>query len=138
MSVRLRDLTLTMPLHGIGQSPHDSFLVMYLSTTAPSVFIPLVASGKSREPTPRQFLIAASPFSIDSATAAVVPRWVHSWRIDAVGDCILLPIRVIIRYSQPSQLLGLAKYVKMRAMIPRSRLYSSVTFLHSALNSAGR
>src|ERR1041384_43467 len=92
-----------MPLHGIGQSPHDSFLVMYLSTTEPSVFMALVASGKSRVPTPRQFLIGASPFSIDSATAAVVPRSLHSWRIDAVGDCILLPMRVIIRYSQRSE-----------------------------------
>src|ERR1041384_8709034 len=98
--------------------------------------MPLVASGKSREPTPRQFLIGASPFSIDSATAAVVPRWVHSWRIAAVGDCILLPIRVIIRYIQPSQRLGLAKYAKIRATRPRSRLYSSVMRLQTALNSA--
>src|SRR5678815_2861729 len=126
-----------MPLHGIGQSPHDSFLVMYLSTTEPSVFMPLVASGKSREPTPRQFLIGASPFSIDSATAAVVPRSLHSCRIDAVGDCILLPSRVIIRYSQPSHFLGLAKYTNSRATKPRSRLYSSVTRLQIALNSAG-
>src|SRR3954467_13136259 len=108
-----------MPLHGIGQSPHDSFLVMYLSTTLPSVFMPLVASGKSRDPTPRQFLIGASPFSIDSATAAVVPRWVHSRRITAVGDWILLPVRVISRYIQPSQRLGLAKYANSRATSPR-------------------
>ena len=32
-SVRPRDLTLTMPLHGIGQSPQLSFFVMYLSTS---------------------------------------------------------------------------------------------------------
>src|ERR1041384_5647984 len=99
--------------------------------------MPLVASEKSREPTPRQFLIGASPFSIDSATAAVVPRWVHSWRITAVGDWILLPMRVIRRYIQPSQLLGLAKYVMIRAMSPRSRLYSSVIRLQTALSSAG-
>src|SRR3954464_12760600 len=127
-----------MPLQGIGQSPHDSFLVMYLSTTLPSIFMPFFASGKSRDPTPRQFLIGASPFSIESATAAVVPRCVHSWRIAAVGDCILLPIRVIRRYSQPSQLLGLAKYANSRATKPRSRLYSSVTRLEIALSSAGR
>src|SRR6185369_6786383 len=99
--------------------------------------MPLLASGKSREPTPRQFLIGASPFSIESATAAVVPRCVHSWRIAAVGDCILLPIRVIKRYSQPSQLLGLAKYANSRATNPRSRLYSSVMLLQSAFHSAG-
>jgi len=46
----------------------------------------------------------------------------------------LLPIRVIKRYSQPSQLLGLAKYANSRAMKPRSRLYSSVILLQSALN----
>src|SRR5438094_3299091 len=96
-----------MPLHGIGQSPHDSFFEMYLSTTLPSIFIARLASGKSREPTPAQFLIGASPFSIDSATAAVVPRCDHSRRIAAVGDCSLVPMRVIKRYIQPSQLFGL-------------------------------
>src|SRR5215510_5253502 len=99
--------------------------------------MPLLAIGKSREPTPRQFLIGASPFSTDSATAAVVPRSLHSWRIDAVGDCILLPSRVIIRYIQPSHFLGLAKYANSRATKPRSRLYSSVTCLQIALSSAG-
>src|SRR5580693_4936568 len=118
-----------MPLHGIGQSPHDSFLVMYLSTTAPSSFIARRASGKSREPTPVQFLIGASPFSTLSATAAVVPRWVHSWRIDAVGEVSFIPSRVISRYIQPSQLLGLAMYVKNRATTPRSCLYCAVIAL---------
>src|SRR5689334_25198237 len=122
-----------MPLHGIGQSPHDSFFVMYLSTVAPSIFMPCLPIGKSREPTPTQFLIGASPFSIDSATAAVVPRWDHSRRIAAVGDCSLRPIRVIPRYIQPSQLLGLLSHAKIRATIPRSRLYSSVTRLQIAL-----
>src|SRR5437764_13822625 len=101
-----------MPLHGIGQSPHDSFFVTYWSTTWPSIFIAFLPSGKSREPTPRQFLIGASPFSTDSATAAVVPRCDHSWRIDAVGDVSFMPSRVIIRYIQPSQLFGLAMYAK--------------------------
>src|SRR5262249_12625023 len=97
-----------MPLHGIGQSPHDSFLVMYLSTTLPSILSAFFASGKSRAPTPRQFLIGASPFSIDSATAAVVPRCDHRRRIAAVGDCSFMPMRVIMRYIQPSQPFGLA------------------------------
>src|SRR5258706_3236993 len=126
-----------MPLHGIGQSPHDSFLVMYLSTTLPSIFIAFLASGKSREPTPVQFLIGASPFSIESATAAVVPRCDHRRRIAAVGDCSFMPRRAIIRYIQPSQLFGLAMYAKNRATRPRSRLYSSVMPLHTALNSSG-
>src|SRR5688572_20586545 len=126
-----------MPLHGIGQSPHDSFLVMYLSTTAPSIFIAFFESGKSFEPTPRQFLIGASPFSIESATAAVVPRCDHARRIDAVGDCIFAPMRVIIRYIQPSQPLGLMKYAKIRCTRPRSRRYSSVIALQIFLNSSG-
>src|SRR5580698_533277 len=111
-----------MPLHGIGQSPHDSFFAMYLSTTAPSSFIARFASGKSREPTPSQFLIGASPFSTLSATAAVVPRCDHSCRIDAVGDVSFIPNRVIARYIQPSQLFGLAMYAKNRATTPRSFL----------------
>ena len=104
-----------MPLHGIGQSPHDSFFVTYLSTTPPSIFMPRLASGKSREPTPFQFLIGASPFSIESATAAVVPRCDHSRRIAAVGAVTFMPSRVISRYIQPSQLLGLPMYAKNRA-----------------------
>src|SRR5512139_3351240 len=118
-----------MPLHGIGQSPHDSFLVMYLSTTPPSIFMPLLRSGKSLAPTPRQFLIGASPFSIESATAAVVPRCDHARRIDAVGDWSFAPIRVISRYIHASQPFGLMKYAKMRWIKPRSRLYSSVIAL---------
>src|SRR5690349_4919893 len=125
-----------MPLHGIGQSPHDSFLVMYLSTTPPSIFIPRDDSGNSFEPTPRQFLIGASPFSIESATAAVVPRCDHARRIDAAGVCAFAPIRVISRYSQPSQPFGLMKYAKIRCISERSRLYSSVIDLQTALNSS--
>src|SRR5256885_7881674 len=127
-----------MPLHGIGQSPHDSFFVMYLSTTAPSSFIAFFASGKSREPTPVQFLIGASPFSIDSATAAVVPRCDHSRRIAPVDDCSFMPSLVISRYIQPSQPLGLAIHARNRDIKPRSRLYSSVMRLQTALNSSGR
>src|SRR5580704_13813794 len=127
-----------MPLHGIGQSPHDSFLVMYLSTTAPSSFIARLASGKSREPTPVQFLIGASPFSTLSATAAVVPRCDHSWRIDAVGDVSFMPSRDIRRYIQSSQLFGLAMYVKNRATRPRSCVYIAVIRLVSAASSSGR
>src|SRR5262249_38635634 len=115
-----------MPLHGIGQSPHDSFLVMYLSTTEPSVFMPLLASGKCGGRRPRRFWCGAARFRTGRACAAVVPGSLHSWRIDAVGDCILFPSRVIIRYSQPSHFLGLAKYANSRATKPRSRLYSSV------------
>jgi hypothetical protein len=70
--------TLTMPLHGAGQSPHDSFLVMYLSTSLPSSFIECVLSGKSRLPTPFQFLTGPSPFSTETETAPVVPRSAHS------------------------------------------------------------
>src|SRR3954468_11354316 len=126
-----------MPLHGIGQSPHDSFLVMYLSTTEPSVFMPLVASGKSREPTPAQFLIGASPFSIDSATAAVVPRCDHIRRIAAVGAWTFMPSFVISRYIQPSQLFGFPMYAKNRAINERSALYSSVIALQIFLNTSG-
>src|SRR5512143_422747 len=127
-----------MPLHGIGQSPHDSFLVMYLSTTLPSSFMPCFESEKSREPTPVQFLIGASPFSIDSATAAVVPRCDHRRRIDAVGPAIFAPMRVISRYIQPSHPFGLAMYAMKRAYQLRSLLYSSVMRLQTALNSSGR
>src|SRR5262245_1358811 len=127
-----------MPLHGIGQSPHDSFFVMYLSTTLPSSLSAFFASGKSREPTPAQFLIGAPPFSIESPTAAVVPRCDHSWRIADVGDCSFAPMRVISRYIQPSQRFGLAIHAKKRARMPRSRLYSSMIRLHTALNASGR
>src|SRR5437773_1797396 len=126
-----------MPLHGIGQSPHDSFFEMYLSTFLPSSLMPFFDSGKSREPTPRQFLIGASPFSIDSATAAVVPRCDHSRRIAAVGATTFMPILVISRYIQPSQLFGLAMYAMNRAMMPRSFLYSSVIALQIFLNCSG-
>src|SRR5262245_22052733 len=126
-----------MPLHGIGQSPHDSFLVMYLSTTLPSSLRPCLASGKSREPAPSQFLIGASPFSIESATATVVRRCDHIRRIAAVGDCSFCPVRVISRYTQPSHFFGLTIHAKSRAMRPRSRLYSSVIDLQTALNSSG-
>jgi hypothetical protein len=67
-----------MPLHGIGQSPHDSFLVTYLSTSLPSSLWLRLASGKSRLPTPVQFFTGASPFSIDRLTAPVVPRSAQS------------------------------------------------------------
>src|SRR5205085_1380299 len=97
-----------MPLHGIGQSPHDSFFVMYGSTALPSIFMPFLPIGKSREPTPAQFLIGASPFSIDSATADVVPRAAHTRRIAAAGGSDLTPSFVISRYIQPSQLFGFA------------------------------
>jgi hypothetical protein len=86
-----------MPLHGAGQSPHESFLVMYLSTSAPSSFMPLLPIGKSREPTPFQFFTGASPFSIEIATAPVVPRSLHSWRIACCGASILSPRRAASR-----------------------------------------
>src|SRR3954464_7586625 len=126
-----------MPLHGIGQSPHDSFLVMYLSTTPRWVFMPRMASGKSRDPTPRQFLIGASPFSIDSATAAVVPRCDHIRRIAAVGAWTFMPSLVISRYIQASQPFGLPMYAKNRATRLRSFLYSSVIALQIFLNASG-
>src|SRR4051812_31193733 len=103
-----------MPLHGIGQSPQDSFFEMYLSTTLPSIFMPRDDSGNSLLPTPRQFLIGASPFSIDSATAAVVPRCDHNRRIAATGDVSFIPRLAISRYIQPSQLLGFAMYAMKR------------------------
>src|SRR5690349_14661257 len=124
-----------MPLHGIGQSPHDSFFVTSFSTAPPSSFM-LRFIGKSREPTPFQFLIGASPFSTDSATARVVPCCENERRIDACGDCSLLPMRAAARYIQPSHVFALRNHAMMRAITPRSRLYSSVTRLHTALNSA--
>src|SRR4051812_36797117 len=126
-----------MPLHGIGQSPQDSFLVMYLSTTLPSSFIAFFASGKSLLPAPSQFLIGASPFSIDNATAAVVPRALQSRRMAPVDAGAFMPSLVIKRYIQASQPLGLASHAMKRDIRPRSRLYSSVMRLHTALNSAG-
>src|SRR5258708_39620829 len=95
-----------MPLHGIGQSPHDSFLVMYLSTCAPSTLTPLLDIGKSIEPTPFQFLIGASPFSMLIATAPVVPRSFHSWRIACCRPSTLRPKSVISRYIHASHFLG--------------------------------
>src|SRR5450755_1346582 len=98
-----------MPLHGIGQSPHDSFFVMYGSTAAPSIFMPFLPIGNSFEPTPRQLRIGASPFSIESATASVVPRLENARRIAAAGVAAFAPSFVIKRYIQPSQLFALMK-----------------------------
>ncbi len=97
-----------MPLHGAGQSPHESFLVMSLSTSAPSSFQPLVRSGKSRAPTPRQFMSGASPFSTDSATAPVVPRSDQSWRIACCGASILTPLlgEQLVELAEPALGLG--------------------------------
>ncbi len=82
-------------------------------------------------------MIGASPFSTLSATAAVVPRCDHSWRIDAVGDVSFIPSRVINRYIQPSQPFGLAMYAKNRASSPRSCLYALVMRLPIAASSSG-
>src|SRR3990172_3154953 len=89
-----------MHLHGIGQSPHDSFLVTSFSTAAPSIFM-LVASGKSREPPPFQFMIGASPFSTLSAAAMVVPCSENSRRIALTGGVIFMRRRGSSRYIQP-------------------------------------
>src|SRR5262250_2560805 len=95
-----------MPLHGAGQSPHESFFVMYLSTCAPSSFQPLEESGNSVEPTPFQFLIGVSPFSMLIATAPVVPRSLHSWRIASAGASTLTPKRDMSRYMKPRNRFG--------------------------------
>src|SRR5450432_452030 len=112
-----------MPLHGIGQSPHDSRLVISLSTSLPSILWPLVAIGKSREPTPAQFLTGPSPFSTEIASAAVVPRSVQSCRIAAIGAWIFIFRRVMRRYIQPIHVLGLENHTMMRMNQPTDFRY---------------
>ena len=132
--------TLTMPLHGIGQSPHDSFLVMYLSTASPSIFMLFVASGKSREPTPFQFLIGASPFSIAERDrgggAALATTAGASTRC---GASHLQPeLASSARYTQPSQLFGLANHTMKPHEPRRGRvLYSLVHRLADRLELVG-
>ena len=121
-----------MPLHGMGQSPHESFLVMILSTSLPSILWPLVARGKSREPTPFQFLTGESPFSTLMLTAAVVPRSLQSWRMAGTGAWTFMPRRAMKRYTQLSHFLGLLNQTTMRMSRPTSFLYSSVICLHRA------
>ena len=126
-----------MPLQGAGQSPQESFFVMYLSTSPPSSFQLLVLSGKSLAATPVQFLIGASPFSTLIATAPVVPRSLHSWRIAATGASTFMPRRVIIRYIQPRWRLGLAMKTMKRAAGESALRYSAVTPLHSSRKRFG-
>src|SRR5262249_13482958 len=134
---RPRFLTATMPLQGAGQSPQESFLVMYLETASPSSLMLLLASGKSRAATPRQFLIGASPFSTLSAVAPVVPRSAHSCRIACCGAYTLMPKRDIRRYRKASIGLGFANQTMSRVFQERSALYCWVTPWHSSRKRPG-